>query len=286
MKSYCKKIVSFILLVNLIVINIMCTNIYAESSNVYASTEKELYQYVNEFMKGNYKDLTIHIPKNEFKVDEYKEGICTHNTIEDVLTPLHLDTSGDYNKEYCTYRLYYYLGNGQIRAKALENKSNQIIKEIIKPDMTDNQKITAITEYINNHCIYVRDEYYEFVNDSKNNTLSTFELFKKYHYLASAYGVLCMGKSTCDGYSRAFNLLARKAGIPSIQVMRPGHAFNVYKIGNNYYEIDTTRKETEGRLITGEPNFKEKNIYKDLFKYVVLGTNNITMTPYNPYEYK
>ena len=279
MKKY-KKILSIILLVVLIIVNV--TPVYAVTkTHVYTSTEKEFYQYVNEFMKGNYKELIIHVPKDEFKIDEYKQGINTHNTVMDVLSPLHFEIMGQYDNGDYEYRLYYFLDDGQTKAKKLEKKANQIIKKIIKPNMTDEQKITAITTYMNKHCKYVSDEYREYINCISNKKISTSERMQKYSYLFSAYGVLCQGKSTCDGYSRAFNLLARKAGIPSIQVINGGHAWNVYQIGNNYYEIDTTHKETEGRLITGEPEFKEKDIYKDLLeKYVVLGIDKIKMKPY------
>ena len=68
MKKY-KRIFSIILLVILVAVNVV--PIYgATKTNVYASTEEEFYQYVNEFMKGDYEELIIHIPKNEFKIDE------------------------------------------------------------------------------------------------------------------------------------------------------------------------------------------------------------------------
>ena len=278
MKKYYKIIISIMLLFVLFTTNTLQVYAYTETE-VYAATEKEFYQYVNEFMKGDYETLTIYIPKNKYKVNEYQQGNCARHTADYVLSPFLFDTVGfHYNNEYF---LKYTVNDGQAKAKKLEKKSNQIIKKIIKPNMTDRQKVTTIAKYIVKHCKYDFDGLNECYYYLENEILSVNETYYKYSYLFSAYGTLIKGKSVCEGFSRAFNLLTRKAGIPSIQVMRPGHAFNVYKIGDNYYEIDTTRKETEGRLITGEPNFKEKYIYKDLFKYVVLGTNNITMTPYN-----
>ena len=280
MRKYFKTLLGFVLTLGLLTTSRISVYAY-DTYNVYAYTEKEFYQYVNKFMKGNYKELIIHVPKDEFKIDEYKQGINTHNTVMDVLSPLHFEIMGQYDNGDYEYRLYYFLDDGQTKAKKLEKKANQIIKKIIKLNMTDEQKITAITTYMNKHCKYVSDEYCEYINCINNKKISTLERMQKYSYLFSAYGVLCQGKSTCDGYSRAFNLLARKAGIPSIQVINGGHAWNVYQIGNNYYEIDTTHKETEGHLITGEPEFKEKDIYKDLLeKYVVLGTDKVKMKSY------
>lgn len=51
--------------------------------------------------------------------------------------------------------------------------------------------------------------------------------------------------------------------------------------GNDYYEIDTTKKQITGTLITDEPEFNEKDIYKDLIdRYVVLGMDRVKMKPY------
>lgn len=284
MKRYLKSLLSIILLFSLILSNTLSVNAAEKVTHVYASTEKEFYQYVNEFMKGSYKELIIHVPKNKFKIDEYKQGINTHNTVANVLSSFNFEIMGQYDNGDYEYRLYYFLDDGQTKAKKLEKKANQIIKKIIKPNMTDEQKITAITTYMNKHCKYVSDEYCEYINCISNKKISTLERMQKYSYLFSAYGVLCQGKSTCDGYSRAFNLLARKAGIPSIQVISNNHAWNIYKIDNKYYKIDTTKQQTKGTLLTNDIDFIEKDIYKDLLKYVVTGTKKVKMTPYTPPE--
>ena len=286
MKKY-KRIFSIILLVILVAVNVV--PIYgATKTNVYASTEEEFYQYVNEFMKGDYEELIIHIPKNEFKIDEYKKGDNTHNMVEDVLSSFTFETCSQYDEEECIYTLYYYCSfdDGQTKAKKLEQKANQIIKTIIKPNMTDKQKVTTIAKYLKKNCTYARREVNEF-HECINNKKSITETLRKYSYLYSAYGALCCGKCVCDGYSRAFNLLARKAGIPSIEVINGNHAWNVYKIGNKYYEIDTTKKQTKGHLVTSKSEFIEKDIYKDLLnRYIVLGTDKVKMKPYKiqPYE--
>ena len=278
MKKCVKIIISIMLLFILSTINTLQVYAYTETE-VYAATEKEFYQYVNEFMKGDYKELIIHVPKDKYKINEYQQGDCARNTADYVLSPFLFDTVGfHYNYEYL---LEYTVNDGQAKAKKLEKKSNQIIKKIIKPNMTDKQKVTAIAKYIVKHCKYDFDGLDECSYYLENNILSVNETYYKYSYLFSAYGTLIKGKSVCEGFSRAFNLLARKAGIPSIMVTGYNHAWNVYKINNKYYEIDTTYHQTKGTLITGKLKCNEKDIYKDLLdRYVVLGMDRIKMEPY------
>ena len=278
MKKYYKIIISIMLLFVLSTTNTLQAYAYTET-DVYAATEKEFYQYVNEFMKGDYETLTIYIPKNKYKINEYQQGNCATNTADYVLSPFLFDTVGfHYNHEYF---LKYTVNDGPAKAKKLEKKSNQIIKKIIKPNMTDKQKVTAIAKYIVKHCKYDFDGLNEYYYYLENDILSGNETYYKYSYLFSAYGSLIKGKSVCEGFSRAFNLLARKAGIPSIMATNSNHGWNIYKINNKYYEIDTTYHQTKGTLITGKLKCNEKDIYKDLLdRYVVLGMDRIKMEPY------
>ena len=60
MKRYLKSLLSIILLFSLILSNTLSVNAAEKVTNVYASSEKEFYQYINEFMKGEYKKLNIY----------------------------------------------------------------------------------------------------------------------------------------------------------------------------------------------------------------------------------
>lgn len=104
-------------------------------------------------------------------------------------------------------------------------KANAIIKKIIKDSMTKKQKLQAIHDYLVKNCVYEGD------NDVSDDAYT-------------AYGCLIKKKAVCQGYAAAFNLLARKAGIPSIAVCGDAggnsHAWNYVKNGSSYRYIDTT----------------------------------------------
>lgn len=104
-------------------------------------------------------------------------------------------------------------------------KANAIIKKIIKDSMTKKQKLQAIHDYLVKNCVYEGDSN---VSDDAY----------------TAYGCLIKKKAVCQGYAAAFNLLAQKAGIPSIAVCGDAggnsHAWNYVKNGSSYRYIDTT----------------------------------------------
>lgn len=64
----------------------------------------------------------------------------------------------------------------------------------------------------------------------------------------SAYSALVEGNSVCAGYSRAFQLACRKLGITCYYVTGIAngeeHAWNIVRIGGNYYNVDITGDDT------------------------------------------
>lgn len=50
-----------------------------------------------------------------------------------------------------------------------------------------------------------------------------------------------MNDSTiCEGYAKGYNLLLKAAGIESFYVHSNSHAWNIVKLGNQYFHVDTT----------------------------------------------
>ncbi len=64
----------------------------------------------------------------------------------------------------------------------------------------------------------------------------------------SAYSALVEGSSVCAGYSRAFQVACQKLGIVCYYVTGVAngeeHAWNIVKIGGNYYNVDITGDDT------------------------------------------
>jgi len=127
-----------------------------------------------------------------------------------------------------------------------EEKANNIIKTVIRPNMDDYSKVLAVHDYIIDHAVY----------DSENADKNTIP--PEEH---DAYGVLVKGIGVCDSYTEAMKLLLDKAGVECITVVGDeadgsadakndiGHAWNIVNIEGSYYHIDATWDDAgeEGR---------------------------------------
>ena len=145
------------------------------------------------------------------------------------------------------------------RAVKVRRKANAIEKKIIKKGMTKRKKVYAVANYIEKNVRYIYDPSNADVN-----------------HQSDSFGALVKGKAACQGNAAAFNLLARKAGVHSVMVTnrKENHAWNMVKIGKNYYMIDVTMPNRMGKLtklsnVKGSMyrNFDQKKYYKKLFKY-------------------
>lgn len=76
--------------------------------------------------------------------------------------------------------------------------------------------------------------------------MATYNALKPSHQ--SAYSALVEGNSVCAGYSRAFQVACQKLGIICYYVTGVAngeeHAWNIVRIGGNYYNVDITGDDT------------------------------------------
>jgi len=162
--------------------------------------------------------------------------------------------------------------------RLLEEKAESLLKELIKPGMTDYQKELAIHDYIVNHCIY-----------DANPSPEAF----------TAYGVLCLGKGTCEGYARAVKLLLDRAGVECLLVegqaynsftgKYQNHVWNMVNIGEKYYHLDATwndpiMKDGSNKLIHTYFNLTDEDISRD-HRWDRTGYPVCISTEYNYYVY-
>lgn len=100
-------------------------------------------------------------------------------------------------------------------------KTDQIIDEIITEDMTDEEKIQAIT-------FYVIDNYkYRVTKVMESNEEPLESMFE------NKGGV-------CASYAYLTNVLLRKAGIASYEIVSESHGWNLIELDGKYYYLDAT----------------------------------------------
>ena len=69
-------------------------------------------------------------------------------------------------------------------------------------------------------------------------------------YTSTAYGCLVEGKANCEGYAKAFNLIARECGLRCVLVTGKtdtgeNHAWNQVLIGDEWYNLDVTWDDSD-----------------------------------------
>lgn len=165
-------------------------------------------------------------------------------------------------------------------------RAEEIIKNIINPDMSEYEKVLAIHDHV------IKNARYDRLN-ADSNTVPAEE--------HEAYGVLVNGIGVCDSYAKAVKLLLGKAGVQCLLVegsklegtgklLGPvDHAWNIVKLDGEYYHLDATwddvsEERDSPELIYHHFNLNDKEMQKthvwDKSKYPPC-----TGTKYNYFEY-
>jgi len=144
------------------------------------------------------------------------------------------------------YSITYFTTKSQ--EKAVNEKINTILDSLELDGKTDYEKICAIYGYLTSHVAY------DGTAVDENETLLAH----------SAYGALCNGKAVCQGYANALYRLLLTEGIDcriiSGLALQKDHAWNIAKIDNKYYCMDSTwdsQRKTYEFLLCSENDFKE-----------------------------
>lgn len=138
------------------------------------------------------------------------------------------------NGEYIYTDLKFIYKLDKAQKEAMDLKTDEIISKSIHPSMSDFEKVKAIHDYIVLNTAY---DYENYLNDTIPEVSGT------------AYGVLVKGTGVCGGYADTMKYLLQKLNIEcyyvigtvdSIKKRDDNHAWNIVKIDNKYYHIDST----------------------------------------------
>lgn len=120
----------------------------------------------------------------------------------------------------------------------------EIAEKIIKNDMTEDEKIYAVTKYVVEHMEF-DDKFYE--DDSWALELNRNGL----KYALNGIGV-------CKNYTTLEGALLRLAGIDNYDIISEDHIWNAVRKGNRYYGIDATFIDSFGDIeMENDENYME-----------------------------
>lgn len=154
------------------------------------------------------------------------------------------------------YDYHFYVGGGSwsdpelnTAYDRLADRANEILAEI-DPDLSEAEICEYIARYLTDHVTYYTNYYWETKTFGEITVVNSDDLF------TTAYGALADGKANCFGYARAFDYLAKRAGLTSIVVTAYnendpiGHAWNMVQVDGVWYQLDATWMDND----TEEPD--------------------------------
>lgn len=177
------------------------------------------------------------------------------------------------------YKVFYALYKDRpeyfwFRGCATTYSSDGIVSKIeptYYPDLLENfrEKSDEVNKIINS---YLK----EFGNKTvlQQERLAHDRMVKETYYQHSpheqtVYGILVERKGVCGGYARAFQLLMQKFGVPCYYCLGKTtssnkdsnglHAWNIIKLGNDYYNMDITWDDDNDNIIDDHASYKYYN---------------------------
>lgn len=203
-----------------------------------------------------------------------RENVTTHATEPETTPATQTETKGQENvpatkpaaHDTSAYPAYSSSNNYSELTKSYSNVTeddintiNSILNSIIKPGMTETEKIRTVHNWIVCNTTY-NDKYYD-RGDSFNHVSNL---------LNNKTGV-------CQGYSVTFYIFMKQMGIPCTLVMgktdNVSHAWNAVKLDGNWYYIDVTWDDP---VVNGTSNYPGGDNIS--YEYLLCTYNHISMT--------
>ena len=224
---------------------IFSKEIYIEEPNQYAlDYDFEYIKTTDDFIADNRQEILniIYTSLNNgydnfYFYCHYEE--CQED-VSDITEPENLITISNYIHPYNAYRRVYVSTNSfdkvEIRIEkaytndninSINQRLDQIIKEIITDDMSDKEKITVFHNYIIDNTVYDSNYLETNLNDIDNPS-------------HKALGPLFFGKALCGGYADVMAIFLDRLNIPNYRISSSDHIWNFVYLDNNWYHLDLT----------------------------------------------
>ena len=139
---------------------------------------------------------------------------------------------------------------GTVRFKIKDDAAHVSLTEKIDAVVSSCKAKTQWQTALNLHDWLIRNVYYDL----------------DLHYYGA--DMILRGFGVCDGYTKAYLMMCRRAGIPVYRVDNVAHSWNVLKLDNAWYFVDTTWDDPSGKLVrvSGEERYTYFCLNTDLLE--------------------
>ena len=131
------------------------------------------------------------------------------------------DFDGDISLEITNNKIY-----TDKEIEEINKKVDEVIKDKIKFNMDDRERIKIIHDYI--------------IDNTKYDTLKNINIKDTTYESNTAYGVLFQGYGICSGYADAMAIFLAKLGYINYKISNESHIWNLVLLDGTWYHIDLT----------------------------------------------
>lgn len=208
-----------------------------KTDSLYPKNRQDILNIFFTALNKGWNEFTFYCPVNEYES-------CIDDATEITSDPTSLSYMNNLVSTYNSYKLIYFNINnfGRVNVKIdkiysdndinkINAEINRIYNDIIEDNMTLEEKIRTIHDYIINNTIYDQERADEIRNGSATSNISTSN---------TAYGPLFTGKAICGGYTDTMALFLDKLGVPNFKVASEKHIWNVVNIDGQWLHLDLT----------------------------------------------
>ncbi len=192
---------------------------YQDLLNIIYSTLNNGWDSFTFYCPKEYSDClndVKEISENNILLTNINNFVHPFNSFKNIKTIY--DNSGE-----VTLKITKLYSEKQIRE--INKMVDTIIEETISNDMSDEEKIKTIHDYIINHTKY---------DVEKNDT------GKSIYNSNIAYGPLIQGYGICGGYSDAMEIFLARFNIKNFKVASNSHVWNAVYVNNKWLNLDLT----------------------------------------------
>ena len=238
----------------------------SDSKDFIPYSKHDLYSIFYSIFNRGYETFTFYCP------EEYKECIDDVQSISNESNMLtHINNFVSPFNSYSNVKITCGINSGEVNVEVtklyskdditkINKKIDEIIRTYIKDDMSNEDKVLTIHDYIVNHTKYD-------VNRDKGTS--------KYKS-NTAYGALIEGYAVCGGYADAMSLFLNRFNIKNYKVSTNSHVWNAIYINDSWLHLDLT---------WDDPVLENSNQDTLLHKFYLIDTKKLEDYKITDHEY-
>ena len=164
------------------------------------------------------------------------------------------------------------------KSKLIKKKIQSIIHAIIEPDMTESEKIEAISRHVINKLHYKAED----IDDVSQEYSS--EIIKA-QWGENLYTATMENEALCAGYTNYTQALLTEAGISNFKSITEKHIYNIVELNGKYYQLDLTFLDSllnDKKIDPNDYNFE----FNSAYYLVPVGDEEAEKSNSEPYEAK